>query len=157
MTWHEGHIEDCRIIPIGKYADDRGWLAELFRTDELPVDLHPAMGYVSVTDPHVVRGPHEHREQTDIFAFIAGRMKLYLWDARRNSPTYGIRTTIEVGEGNPVVAVVPPGIVHAYQNLEDSPVLILNFPNRLYAGPGRAEPVDEIRHEDQTDSPFRLD
>lgn len=157
MTWHEGRIKDCQIIPIRKFEDNRGWLAELFRTDELQIDLHPAMAYLSETGPHVVRGPHEHRDQTDLFAFIAGKVKLYLWDARSNSSTYGIRSIIEVGEENPVIAIVPPGIVHAYQNLADSPVLILNFPNRLYAGPGRTEPVDEIRHEDQTDSPYQLD
>jgi dTDP-4-dehydrorhamnose 3,5-epimerase len=34
---------------------------------------------------------------------------------------------------------------------------VFNSPNRLYKGPGRNEPVDEIRHEDQADSPFALD
>jgi dTDP-4-dehydrorhamnose 3,5-epimerase len=31
----------------------------------------------------------------------------------------------------------------------------LNFPDRLYAGWGKKEPVDEIRHEDQ-ESEFKL-
>jgi dTDP-4-dehydrorhamnose 3,5-epimerase len=35
--------------------------------------------------------------------------------------------------------------------------IVLNAANRLYKGWGRKEPVDEIRHEDVADSPFRLD
>jgi len=53
--------------------------------------------------------------------------------------------------------IVPPGVVHAYRNVSDEPGWVFNFPNRLYRGPGRSEPVDEIRHEDLEDSPYVLD
>jgi hypothetical protein len=32
----------------------------------------------------------------------------------------------------------------------------LDFPDRLFMGVGKAEPVDEIRHEDDPDSRFKL-
>jgi dTDP-4-dehydrorhamnose 3,5-epimerase len=59
------------------------------------------------------------------------------------------------GEENPLFLVVPPGVVHAYRNIGDTDAFVLNFPDALYAGWGRKEPVDEIRHEDQ-DSEFQL-
>lgn len=34
---------------------------------------------------------------------------------------------------------------------------VFNGPNRLYAGEGKKEPVDEIRHEVAPGSPLRLD
>jgi dTDP-4-dehydrorhamnose 3,5-epimerase len=34
---------------------------------------------------------------------------------------------------------------------------VFNCPNRLYKGPGKKEPVDEIRHEEKADTHFRLD
>jgi len=34
---------------------------------------------------------------------------------------------------------------------------VINCPNRLYAGEGRREPVDEIRHEDDANTIFRMD
>ncbi|PIU52480.1 MAG: dTDP-4-dehydrorhamnose 3,5-epimerase, partial [Deltaproteobacteria bacterium CG07_land_8_20_14_0_80_60_11] len=43
-----------------------------------------------------------------------------------------------------------------YQNVGEIPGLVTNFANRLYRGPGRLEAVDEIRFEDDPDSPFRL-
>jgi dTDP-4-dehydrorhamnose 3,5-epimerase len=32
--------------------------------------------------------------------------------------------------------------------------MVLNFPNRLFAGRGKKLPVDEIRYEDAKDTPF---
>jgi len=158
MNWRDGEIGGgTRVVPLPRYSDERGWLSELFRIDELAADLQPAMGYLSETVPGVTRGPHEHLDQTDYFAFVAGSVSLYLWDDRKDSPTYGVRSVHRVGVKNPTIAVVPPGVVHAYRNDGDAPVLILNFPNRLYAGPNRAEPVDEIRHEESPTSRFVID
>jgi dTDP-4-dehydrorhamnose 3,5-epimerase len=56
-----------------------------------------------------------------------------------------------------MLLIVPPGVVHAYQNVGGVPGLVFNCPNRLYKGAGRQEPVDEIRHEEDPDSPFKLD
>ncbi len=134
------------IRPLVRYADARGWLMELFREDALPEGFEPAMGYISVTHPGVVRGPHEHREQADGFCFLSGAYRLSLWENREGLPR--IREDHEVGEGTPVLVVVPPGVVHAYRNIGESDAFVLNFPDRLYAGRNRSEPVDEIRHED---------
>ena len=46
------------------------WLAEVFRLDEIEPEFAPAMAYVSMTAPGVVRGPHQHREQADLFCFV---------------------------------------------------------------------------------------
>lgn len=158
MRYVEGPIEGVVIRPVSRYVDQRGWLIELFRADELPAEALPAMAYVSETAPGVARGPHEHREQADLFAFVGpGEFRLYLWDARPTSPTAGHRLVCQVGEANRQLVIVPPGVVHAYQNVGTVPGWVFNAPNRLYAGPGRAEPVDEIRHEDAGGSVFVLD
>ena len=156
MDWKEASIDGCRITPLTKYEDARGWLAEVFRQDELPTALHPVMGYLSLTHPGVARGPHEHAEQTDLFVFFDGTFRLYLWDARPTSATYGHRQILDVGRAHPVVAIVPPGVVHAYRNVGAADALIFNCPNQLYAGEGKREPVDEIRHEDAENSPFLM-
>jgi len=157
MNWKEGPIEGVVIRPLKRYEDARGWLAEFFRQDELDPSVYPVMGYVSLTHPGITRGPHEHREQTDLFVFFHGHLRLYLWDVRPGSPTYGHRQVLDVGEANPVTALVPPGVVHAYRNIGNTPALLVNCPNRLYAGWERREPVDEIRHENRPDHPFHID
>ena len=153
MNFQKGPIEGVVITPFRKFVDERGWLAEIFRNDE--TDYRAVMSYVSMTNPGVARGPHEHVEQSDLFCFF-GRFRLYLWDNRKGSATYGKKIVHDGGEV-PFIAVVPPGVVHAYRNIGDSGALVLNLPDRLYRGEGRSGQVDEIRYEDDPDSPFRID
>jgi dTDP-4-dehydrorhamnose 3,5-epimerase len=153
-----GQIADVVIKPLKQHSDARGWLVELYREDELAESLHPVMAYVSQTQPGVARGPHEHVDQTDYFAFIGpGDFELILWDARPQSATHGLQTRTRCGQSNPCTVTIPPGIVHAYRNVSDVPGWVFNAPNRLYAGQGKREPVDEIRHEAAADSPYKVD
>jgi dTDP-4-dehydrorhamnose 3,5-epimerase len=82
---------------------------------------------------------------------------VYLWDNREKSSTYLSREARTVGADDPALLIVPPGVVHAYKNVGDGAGLVFNCPNRLYKGWQRRDPVDEIRHEEQTDSPYQLD
>ena len=158
MEFKKGKIHDVVIRPLGKFIDERGWLAELFREDEIEAQYMPVMAYVSMTQPGIARGPHEHLEQTDCFCFIGpSNFKVYLWDPRPGSPTCGTRQVIYAGKDSPLMTIVPPGVVHAYRNIGTENGIVYNAPNRLYGGSGKRSPVDEIRHEDVAGSPFHLD
>ncbi|NMC75438.1 MAG: dTDP-4-dehydrorhamnose 3,5-epimerase [Geobacteraceae bacterium] len=157
VTFTEGRIHGVVVRPLTKYLDDRGWLSELFRLDELEGVMKPAMAYLSMTRPGIARGPHEHVEQTDYFCFLGpSNFKIYLWDRRPESPSFGVRQIFFAGLDAPALVVVPPGVVHAYKNVGVENGLVFNAPDRLYAGEGKKFPVDEIRHEDLEGSPFRL-
>jgi dTDP-4-dehydrorhamnose 3,5-epimerase len=154
----QGEIKDVVVRAYKKFSDRRGWLTELFRDDELPANFHPAMAYLSMTEPGVTRGPHEHLDQCDYFCFLGpSNFKLRMWDNRETSSSFGVVSTLIVGEDNPASVLIPKGIVHAYQNVGAIAGLVLNFPDQLYMGRGKAEPVDEIRHEDDPDTIFRMD
>ena len=158
MEFQSGPIADVLWTPLRKFHDQRGWLCELFRHDELPAAFHPVMAYISVTEPGVARGPHEHVDQADCFCFLGpSNFRVYLWDNRPASPTFWTFQSEVVGVDRPMTLVVPPGVVHAYRNVGGEPGVVINCPNRLFRGPGRKEIVDEIRHEDQPDSPFQLE
>lgn len=142
------------VVPLRKFEDSRGWLTELFRIDELPEGFRPAMSYLSVTHPGVARGPHEHVDQTDGFAFLDGAYRLFLWENREGLENREVQ--IDVGSDAPTLVIVPPGVVHAYKNVGDRDAFVLNFPDRLYAGWGKTEAVDEIRHEHDETSRFKI-
>ncbi len=155
----KGKIQDVVVYPIKKFVDERGWLAELFRHDELAEEFYPAMVYISVTEPLVQRGPHEHVDQADLFCFIGtGNFKLRLWDNRAASPTFNNVMTMFVGADNPCAVIIPKGVVHAYKNVSAiEKGVVINCPNRLYMGEGKREEIDEIRHEDDPETIFRMD
>jgi dTDP-4-dehydrorhamnose 3,5-epimerase len=145
-------VDGLEIKELFIYKDQRGWLGEIIRADE--TTLKPLMAYLSMTTPGAIRGPHEHREQTDYFCFL-GRFRLYLWDNRKTSLTYKESKIIDILD-IPTIAVVPPGVVHAYKNIGNSNAFTINLPDRLYKGWGMTESVDEVRYEDVPSSPFRI-
>ncbi len=153
-----GAIEGLIVKNLVKYVDDRGWLVEIFRQDEMEEKYFPVMGYISMTAAGIVRGPHEHLDQADCFVFIGpSNFKVILWDNRKTSPTYMVRQVLYAGEDAPKSILVPPGVVHAYKNVGDKQGMVVNVPNRLFAGRGRKEPVDEIRHELDANTIFTVD
>jgi dTDP-4-dehydrorhamnose 3,5-epimerase len=153
-----GIIKDVMIRDLVKFVDERGWLTEIFRQDELDPQYTPAMEYISMTRPDVARGPHEHADQADNFAFIGpSNFKIYLWDNRKDSPTYLRKQVVYAGEDAPKTLIIPAGVVHAYKNIGGKTGMVVNCPNRLFAGRGKNEPVDEIRHERVPNTIFILD
>ena len=96
--------------------------------------------------------------QSDYFCFIGpSDFKLYLWDNRPTSKTFGVFQSEIVGISKPMAVIIPPGIVHAYRNVGKDPGLVFNGANQLYRGEGKKEDVDEIRHEHDPKSPFKLE
>lgn len=151
-------INSVDVKRLETFQDQRGWLGEIYRADELGEERLPQMAYVSMTLPGVVRGPHEHRAQTDLFCFLGtSDFVLLLWDNRPDSITYRKKARIDIKREELISVKIPPGVVHAYKNTGENDGLILNAPNKLYAGHNRAEPVDEIRHENDPDSPFKAE
>src|SRR6476619_3731742 len=135
ISYRKGRIHDIIAQPLAKFLDERGWLAELFRSDELEPGLMPTMAYISMTQPGVARGPHEHVDQTDYFCFIGpSDFKMYMSDNRPASKTYGRVETRVVGASDPMGLVVPVGVVHAYKNVGTEVGIVLNAANRLYKG-----------------------
>jgi dTDP-4-dehydrorhamnose 3,5-epimerase len=167
------NIKGVYVLPLKKIEDDRGWLVELFRSDQLLENIQPEMSYISMTLPGVSRGPHEHLEQSDVMAFVGpGEFEVHLWERRTeesfmaikggfsshlNTNDYIHHEKHRFGRSNPAAVVIPPGIVHAYKNVSEEFGYVMNFPNKLYAGPGKLYPVDEIRHEENKSGLFRLD
>lgn len=122
------------------------------------VEFYPVMAYTSSTDPGVTRGPHEHVDQADLFCFIGpSNFKLRLWDNRAGSDTFNNVFTLVAGEDNPKSVLIPKGVVHAYRNVGLVPGIVFNCPNRLYMGAGKKDEIDEIRHEDDPQTVYRME
>ncbi len=148
-------IKGVKIIKINKFEDARGWLAEIFRNDE--IDYGPAMVYISLTKLGIIRGPHEHKKQSDFFVFIGpGDFELHLWDARDNSSTKDEYLKVEAGEKNPMTVIVPPGVVHGYKCISKNGGYSINLPDKLYKEERKKEEIDEIRWEGVKDSPYKI-
>jgi dTDP-4-dehydrorhamnose 3,5-epimerase len=168
-----GTIPDVVDWALPAYDDARGRLVETFREDDPPLErlgFKAAMSYISWTNPGLVRGFHAHpglegkfsfadREprgrlfksvngQRDLFYFLDGLYRLVLFDARVESPSFGVLQEFLAGGENRRAVLVPSGVWHAYKNVCDRPAFVLNFPDTLFKGRGKTGKVDELREDD---------
>ena len=109
-SFRDGEIKGVVIRKLAKANDPRGWLSELFRNDELEGEFFPTMAYISSTNPGVTRGPHEHRDQADLFCFIGpSNFKLRMWDNREGFGDVWLCDDGRRGPGESVVGACARG------------------------------------------------
>jgi dTDP-4-dehydrorhamnose 3,5-epimerase len=142
-------LPGVRVEALPVFKDQRGTLHELFRVDEIPAGFQPLMACSSWSHPNVARGPHQHVAQDDYFTFAGpSNFRVYLWDDRPGSAKSARGWVINTGENAPARIYVPRG--------GNASGLVVTVTSLLFKGKGRKDPVDEIRHELDPNSPYRL-
>jgi dTDP-4-dehydrorhamnose 3,5-epimerase len=150
-------LPGVRVEALSVFKDGRGSLHELFRTDEIPAGFKPLMACSSWSHAGVTRGPHQHVAQDDYFTFAGpSNFRVYLWDDRENSAREKRGWFINTGEQAPTRIHVPRGVVHGYRNTGKISGLVVTVTSLLFKGENRREPVDEIRHELNLNSPYQV-
>jgi dTDP-4-dehydrorhamnose 3,5-epimerase len=124
-------IQGVNVKPLKLIADERGYLMEMMRSDD-PFFQKFGQSYVSVAYPGVVKGWHFHKVQTDHFVIVKGMMKVVLYDQREGSPTKGLVNEFFMGEKNPILVTIPPGVVHGMKGIGTEPAMLVNVPTELY-------------------------
>lgn len=109
-------IQDVSIKSIKKYADDRGFFAEIIKEGE---DAFHEVKQTSYTEtfPGVIKAFHWHKKQWDVWFCCKGNIQTVLHDLREGSETKGETQVICMGENNPVLVAIPPGVAHGYRVL----------------------------------------
>jgi dTDP-4-dehydrorhamnose 3,5-epimerase len=133
-------IHGIHVKPLKVIADERGYLMEMLRSDD-PFFQGFGQAYVSVAYPGVVKGWHFHKVQTDHFVIVKGMMKVVLYDQREGSPTHGLINEFFMGEKNPILVTIPPGVVHGMKGIGTEPAMLVNVPTEVY----RYDKPDEYR------------
>ena len=138
-------VKNLRVIP-----DERGWLMEILRCDD-PLFKKFGQVYVTTAYPGVAKAWHFHKKQTDNFTCIRGMMKVVLYDSRTDSPTHRNLMELFIGEKNPALISVPPGVMHGFKAIGTDTAYFLSIPTLPY---NYTEP-DEFRlPPDTTEIPY---
>jgi len=120
------NTKNLRVIP-----DERGYLMEILRNDDPFFDKFGQV-YMTTAYPGVVKGWHFHKTQTDYFTCVLGMIKLVLHDARDESSTNGETQEFFIGECNPMLVSIPPGVLHGFKGIGDKTAIIINTITETY-------------------------
>ena len=124
-------IDGVRTRKLPLIPDERGYLMEVLRSDWEEYDRFGQV-YVTAVYPGVVKGWHYHRIQTDHFVCVTGMAKVVLYDGREDSPTCGEVNEFFMGQQNPILLKIPPGVMHGFKGIGTEMTLIVNVPTELY-------------------------
>lgn len=133
-------IEGVKVKKLKIIPDERGRLMEILRRDD---DIFEKFGQVYMTTAFkgVVKAWHYHKIQTDNFTCIAGKMKLALYDPRRESPTYGKIDEFIISLDSPMLVQIPPMIYHGFKSVGEGEAVVVNTVTEPY----NPEKPDEFR------------
>jgi len=116
-------IPGIKIKKLNVFANDQGYLFETLRNDDRIFDGKFGQVLVSEVYPGIVKGLHRHKKQTDYTTCIKGNIK-YIAIKEINGEL--LINTFVIGEKNPILIKVPPGIWHGYTPVSNEPATVLH-------------------------------
>jgi len=124
-------IKDVKIKSIKRFADDRGYLAEIIKEGEETFCEVKQTSY-TVAYPNVIKAFHWHKKQSDVWFPVSGNLQVVLYDMREDSPTYQETQVIYAGEDNPQLIMIPPQVAHGYRVLGEKPAGLFYHTSEVY-------------------------
>ncbi|MCS7109295.1 MAG: dTDP-4-dehydrorhamnose 3,5-epimerase family protein [Candidatus Micrarchaeota archaeon] len=121
-------LPGVKISPLKKFADERGFFAEVMRKDWEIFEDEILQANFSVTYPGIVRAWHRHsRGQVDYFLVLKGAIKICAYDEKSKK----LVEIISTGENLQIVRI--PGYYwHGFKVLGDEKAYLVYFTNKLY-------------------------
>ena len=140
-------IDGVIVTQLKLVTNERGRLMEVQRHDD---DAFPGFGqvYITQTFPGVTKAWYRHRHQIDQIAAISGSVRLVLYDDRPGSQSREEIMEIMLGELQPQLVLIPPGIWHGFRAESRAGATLLHLNSRPYdpdnLDEDRLDPVDSV-------------
>ena len=118
-------IDGVRTKDLKVISDERGWLMEILRNDD---EIFEKLGqiYISTVYPSVTKAWHSHKGISGNFVCVSGNIHIVIYDARKDSPTYGKINEFFIGEKNPKLLHVPNGVFYGFKCVGEKTAYLLN-------------------------------
>jgi len=128
-------IPDLLIIKPTVFEDERGYFFESYNENKFcknGLDLAFVQDNESKSSYGVIRGLHYQLapySQTKLVRVIEGNVLDIAVDLRKNSPTYGQWSGIELSADNKIQFLIPKGFAHGFSVLSESATFIYKCDN----------------------------
>ena len=124
-------IDGVIVRELLTHHDDRGFFREIFRfVEDLPGLQIGQMSH-SLVNAGIVKGWHGHKMQSQWNYVAVGKIKVALYDDRKNSKTYTKTLELDLDGESGKTYFFPPGVLHGYKCLQ-SPMHIIYVTSGVY-------------------------
>ena len=118
-------IDGIKITPLKQVVDERGKIMHMIRNDSKIFEKFGEI-YFSTVNPGFVKAWHLHKENTLNYVCIKGKVKLVLFDDRKDSSTTGQHQELILSPEDYFLVTIPPFIWNGFKGLSDSDSIIAN-------------------------------
>jgi len=126
-------IEGVQIREVKNVCKRQGGvLTELFRQDWGLDSGVVEQIFQNILQPGEYSGWHAHQFTTDRIFVNCGHMRIGLYDARAESPSFNLVNEFYIGMDRPALLIVPPGVWHAVHNNTSEAAALINMVDRAY-------------------------
>ena len=118
-------IDGVKINKKKQIIDERGKIMHMLRVDDKEFIKFGEI-YFSYTYPGAIKSWHRHKEMTLTYAAVSGKIKLVLFDDRKNSPSKGKLEEIFLSDEDYFTVTVPPLIWNGFKSIENKSAIVAN-------------------------------
>tara|TARA_Y100000590_G_scaffold422055_1_gene526340 strand:- start:321 stop:755 length:435 start_codon:yes stop_codon:yes gene_type:complete len=118
-------IHDIKITPLKTISDNRGKVMHMLRTDS-PVFKKFGEIYFSTIYHQSIKGWHLHKESALNYVCIKGKVKLVLFDDRKESASKGVLQELILTPENYFLVTIPPYIWNGFKGIAKEESIIAN-------------------------------
>lgn len=137
-------IEGVKVISLRRIPDERGTIFHMLRATDSHFQKFGEI-YFSTVYEDVIKAWHQHREMTLNYTCIFGRIKLVLYDERKDSPTKGSLVEIFLGQDNYSLVVIPPQIWNGFKGMSEPYAIVANCCTHVH-DPSRSTRLDPFKN-----------
>jgi dTDP-4-dehydrorhamnose 3,5-epimerase len=138
-------IDGVFVEKLKKIEDPRGNVMHMLRCDA-PYFKSFGEVYFSEIKPGMIKAWRKHLKMTQSFAVPIGKIRLVIFDDRKQSPTNGEIMEIETGVDNYCLIRIPPLVWYGFKGISEPLSLVTNCadiphdPNEIV----RVDPTDSV-------------
>ena len=118
-------IDGIKITLLKQIVDERGKIMHMIRNDSKIFEKFGEI-YFSTVNLGFVKAWHLHKENTLNYVCIKGKVKLVLFDDRKDSSTTGQHQELILSPEDYFLVTIPPFIWNGFKGLSDSDSIIAN-------------------------------
>lgn len=119
-------ISGIKITPLKQIEDKRGAVFHVLKRSSPHFSKFGEV-YISKVNPNVIKAWKYHKEMTQNFSVPFGKLKLVIFDDRKNSSSYGeINEFFLDPEENYNLITIPPRVWYGFQCIGETHCLLLN-------------------------------
>lgn len=122
QIYEEGDMRGVTINRLEVKEDERGWLAEIVRKEELVRNQEFGQFMVTTANPGCVKGNHYHTRKFEWYCVLKGKARLMLADNQSEE-----REEILLSEHQLSTVTISPQVTHAIENVGEEMMYLLVY------------------------------